>query len=97
MQKKYVEEVTGKEKLRRSMNTLISMVNRNVHNQYRNSVLGIVWTVLNPLLNMVVIAFVFSMIFGRNTDWGGLPYPVYILSGNIVFGLMRAATSSAVP
>jgi len=96
MQKKYYEEMSGKEKLRRSMNTLVSIVNRNVRNQYRNSVLGIVWTVLNPLLNMVVIALVFSMILNRN-QMDGLFYPVYILSGNIVFGLMRNSTSGALP
>ena len=96
MQKKYYEESSGKEKFRRSINTLFSIVNRNVRNQYRNSVLGIVWTVLNPLLNMVVIALVFSMIFNRN-QMDGLFYPVYILSGNIVFGLMRNATSNALP
>ena len=96
MQKKYYEITNGKEKFRRSVNTLISMVNRNVRNQYRNSVLGIFWTLLNPLLNMVVIALVFSMIFNR-TSMDGLFYPVYVLSGNIVFGLMRTATSTALP
>ena len=76
------------------------MVNRNVRNQYRNSVLGIIWTVLNPLLNMIVIALVFSMIFNRNqmeVNGASLFYPVYILSGNIVFGLLRNATSNALP
>ena len=76
------------------MNTLVSMVNRNVRNQYRNSVLGILWTVLNPLLNMLVIAFVFWKIFGRD-NMDGLYYPVYILSGNIVFGLLRTSTSNS--
>ena len=80
------------------MNTLISMVNRNVRTQYRNSVLGILWTVLNPLLNMVVIALVFSMIFSRDQMATlGMPYSIYLLSGNIVFGLMRNATAGALP
>ena len=96
MQKKYFEVTDKKLKFRRSMNTLFSMVNRNVRNQYRNSVLGILWTVLNPLLNMIVIALVFSMIFNRNV-MEGLFYPVYILSGNIVFGLLRNSTSNALP
>lgn len=96
MQKKYFEHTDRKTKFKRSANTLISMVNRNVRNQYRNSVLGILWTVLNPLLNMIVIALVFSMIFNRN-EMDGLYYPVYILSGNIVFGLLRNATTNALP
>ena len=96
MPKAYYEETGGKVKFRRSMHTLASMVERNVRNQYRNSVLGILWTVLNPLLNMAVIALVFSLIFNRDR-MDGLYYPVYILSGNIVFGLMRNATTSALP
>ena len=67
-----------------------AMVVKNVKEQYRNSVLGILWTVLNPLLNMVVMAIVFSNLFGRGT--GIADYPVYILSGSIVFNLMRSIT-----
>ena len=74
---------------------LWSLVKKNTKNQYRRSVLGIVWTVLNPLLNMLVMAFVFSRIFGRAGI--GMDYPVYVLSGNIVFGFMRTATVTAMP
>lgn len=45
---------------------------------------------------MLVMAFVFSQLFGRG-DTGGLDYPLYILSGNIVFGIMRASTSGSLP
>lgn len=69
------------------------LVRRNIKNQYYRSFIGVLWTVLNPLLNMLVMAFVFSAIFGRHTD--GLDYPIYILSGNIIFGVMRSSTSSS--
>ncbi|MBO4554398.1 MAG: ABC transporter permease [Clostridia bacterium] len=72
-----------------------AMVKKNIKNQYRRSVLGILWTVLNPLLTMLVMAFVFSSIFGRNNI--NMDYPVYVLSGNIVFSLMRTATVTALP
>ena len=69
----------------RQMNILVSMVGRNIKVQYRRSILGILWTVLNPLLTVV-----FTNIFGRsNSD---LAYPLYILSGNITFNLMRSST-----
>ena len=42
---------------------------------------------------MFVMAFVFSKIFGRNSI--NMDYPVYVLSGNIVFSLMRASTTSS--
>ena len=78
---------------KKSMVVLGSLVGKNIKNQYRRSVLGILWTVLNPLLNMLVMAFVFSKIFGRNSI--NMDYPVYVLSGNIVFSLMRSATTSS--
>lgn len=79
--------------LRKSMVILGSMVKKNIKNQYRRSVLGIIWTVLNPLLNMLVMWFVFERIFGRTSST--LFYPVYILSGTITFNFMRTATSSS--
>lgn len=79
--------------LRKTVVVLDSLVRKNIKNQYRRSALGIVWTVLNPLLNMIVMAFVFSSIFGSNSI--DMDYPVYVLSGNIVFSLMSTATSNS--
>lgn len=78
---------------KKSMVVLVSLVVKNIKNQYRRSVLGIFWTVLNPLLNMLVMSFVFGSFF--NNDTIGMDYPVYVMSGNIVFALMRAATASS--
>lgn len=79
--------------LSQRMYLLRLLVRRNIKNQYYRSFIGVVWTVLNPLLNMAVMAFVFSAIFGRHTN--GLDYPIYILSGNIIFGIMRSSTSTS--
>lgn len=79
--------------IRKTAVILESMVRKNVKNQYRRSFLGIFWTVLNPLLTMLVMAFVFSKIFGRKGI--DLDFPVYVLSGNIVFSFMRTSTSTA--
>lgn len=79
--------------LKKTMVILWSMVKKNIKNQYRRSVLGIFWTLLSPLLNMLVLAFVFSNIFGRGKI--GMDYPVYVLSGNLVFNLMRMATTNS--
>lgn len=81
--------------LKKSVVVLSSMVKRNIKNQYRRSVLGILWTVLNPLLNMLVMWFVFDKIFGRTST--GLFYPVYILSGTITFGFVRTASTMSLP
>ena len=44
-------------------NLLENLVSRDIKVRYRRSVLGMLWTVLNPLLMMVVITIVFSTLF----------------------------------
>lgn len=78
--------------LKKSVYILNSLVSKNIRAQYRNSVLGVIWTVLNPLLNMLVMAFVFGQLFGRTMP--NIDFPVYVLAGNTVFGLMRMTTAS---
>lgn len=72
-------------------NVLYELVRKNVKTQYRSSFLGMLWTVLNPLLNMLVMWLAFSQIFGR----GDPLYPIYLLTGNILFSSLRAATSTS--
>lgn len=85
---KYISE------LYKSRHVLGQMVKRNIKNQYRNSVLGILWTILNPLLYMIVLSLVFSQFFGKGLG-SGISYPVYLLTGNIIFTLMTTTTTSA--
>ena len=87
----------NKEKLRRPLQQaylLRLLVRRNIKNQYYRSFIGVLWTVLNPLLNMLVMTLVFSRLFGGDTP---LDYPIYILSGNIIFNIMRTSTSGSLP
>ncbi len=67
------------------------LVRKNVKTQYRNSWLGMVWTVLNPLLNMLVMWLVFKQFFGRNDPL----FPIYLLTGNIMFSSLSGATNGA--
>ena len=69
------------------------LIERNIRNQYAGSLLGAIWTVLNPLLNMIVMAIVFTNIFGASIV--ELDYPVYVLAGNIIFNLFRGATEGS--
>jgi ABC-type polysaccharide/polyol phosphate export permease len=70
-------------KHKKSLNLLYTMVSRNVKTLYRDSVLGILWTVLNPLLSMFVLSFVYSQVFGAQME--NIKYPVYVLSGMIIY------------
>jgi len=65
------------------------LVSRDIKLKYRRSVLGYLWSVLNPLLTMTVMVIVFSNIFAR----GILYFPVYLLIGHMLFSFMTGATS----
>ena len=61
---------------------LSELVSRDIKTKYRRSVLGVLWTLLNPLLMMTVLSIVFSQLFGR---FGIENYPIYLLSGQVIF------------
>lgn len=70
------------------------LVSKNIKLQYRNSVLGVLWTFLQPLLTMIVLAFVFSNLFGKNSA-KVVNYPVYLLSGRLLHQFFVQSTKKA--
>ncbi len=71
---------------------LQEIVRKNVKLQYRNSVLGIFWTFLQPLLTTIVLALVFGGIFGRNDSDC---YMVYLLCGRLLYEFFTQSTKRA--
>lgn len=69
---------------------LLQLVTKDFKLRYRRSVLGVVWSVLNPLLMMIIMSFVFSY-FLRSASVEN--YPLYLIVGNITFSLMNEATT----
>lgn len=70
---------------------LSELVKKGIVLKYRRSYLGIIWTMLEPLLNMVVLTFVFGTLFG-NTNKN---YPIYILSGRVLYTCFSQSTKAA--
>lgn len=68
---------------------LSNLINRDIKVKYRRSKLGILWSVLNPLLMMCVMTLVFSHIF----RFGIENYAVYILSGQLIFNYFTESTT----
>jgi ABC-2 type transport system permease protein len=66
-------------------------VARDVKIKYRKSVLGVLWTILNPLLMMTILSIVFSNLFKFDVE----NYALYILAGQIIFGFYSEATSAS--
>jgi len=71
---------------------IYNLVVRDLKARYKNSVLGIAWSWLNPLMMMVVYTVVFNVLAGRS----GIPdYPVFILSALLPWNLFSASVSQA--
>lgn len=73
---------------------LRELVVKRIKLQYRNSFLGLLWTFLQPLLTMIVLAFVFNNIFGRDSS-KVVNYPVYLLSGRLLHQFFTGTTKRA--
>lgn len=70
---------------------LKQLVKRDLTSKYKDSILGIAWSFLNPLLIMIVFTAIFSMLFGRQIE----NYPVYFLSGRVIYDFYKSATQGA--
>jgi len=71
---------------------LYQLVSRDIKIKYRKSVLGIFWSFLEPLLTMIVLTIVFSTLFAR---FGIENYPIYLLTGRLIFTFFSGATTAA--
>lgn len=83
--------IVNKAQWRRNWFTITSMVTRDFKLKYRRSVLGVLWSVLNPLLMMCVLTAVFSTFFKFDIE----NYPLYLILGNTLFAFMADSTSTA--
>ena len=70
---------------------IYQFTSRTLKARYKRSVLGVVWTLLNPLLMMVVLTLVFSSYFRSTIEH----YPVYVLSGLIAWNFLSSTTHAA--
>ena len=72
---------------------LSQLIIRDFKVKYKRSVLGILWSILYPLLMMSVMALIFSNMFKFRMD--GVNYLVYLMSGLVIFNFFSEATNNA--
>jgi homopolymeric O-antigen transport system permease protein len=73
-------------------NLLFNLVRRDLTVRYKRSMIGFFWTMLNPLLTMLILTVVFSTIFRFE---GIENYPTYFLSAYLVFGFFAQTTNQS--
>ena len=67
------------------------LTGRELKRKYSRSYLGVLWSVLNPLLSMAVMTAIFSTMFQRSIE----NFPIYYLTGMIIWNLFTNATNTA--
>lgn len=67
------------------------LTSREIKRKYARSKLGILWSVLNPLLTMLIMSLIFSTMFARDIE----NFPMYYLTGSIIWTLFSTATNTA--
>jgi ABC-2 type transport system permease protein len=70
---------------------LSQLVGRDFKTKYKRSLLGVLWSLLNPLLTLLVQYIVFSELF----RWDINNYAVYLISGSVMFNFFSEATQQA--
>ncbi len=66
------------------------LVKRDFKKKYKRTILGILWSLLSPLMMLGVISFVFSQFFGKTIEY----FVLYVLAGQIVFAYFSESTNS---
>lgn len=70
---------------------IYQLIRRDIVARYKRSILGILWTMLQPLGIMIVLTLVFSSLFGGASD-----YPSYLLSGLIAWTFFAQTTTESI-
>lgn len=72
---------------------LQQLVSRDFKVKYKRSVLGVLWSVLNPLLTMAILYVVFTTFFNMKSSGSIKNYAVYLLSGIVLWNYFAEATN----
>lgn len=60
-----------------------TLAQREIQIRYKQSLIGIAWALLQPLLTTAIFTFVFSYLARIPTD--GIPYPIFVFSGLLMW------------
>lgn len=76
------------ERFKKNLFLFQELVSRDFKQKYKGTALGMVWSVLSPLLTLLIMKIIFTEFFGRNTPH----YTIYLFAGNITMSYFREAT-----
>lgn len=77
------------QKLKQHQFLFEELVKRDFTKKYKRTILGMAWSILSPLMNLVIMWLVFSNFFGNNVNH----YAIYLFAGQLVFSYFTDATN----
>ena len=72
-------------------NLFVELVRKGIKLKYRRSYLGVIWSMVEPLLTMIVLTLVFGTLLGHKEK----SFPVYILAGRLIYSLFSLSSTAA--
>lgn len=81
-----------REKRKQYFFVIRELTSREIKRKYSRSYLGVIWSVLNPLLMMAVLSMIFTQLFNKTVE----NYPIYYLSGYVVWLMFMEATNTSI-
>ena len=77
------------EKLKKNRFLFEELVKRDFNKKYKRTILGIFWSVLSPLMMLLIMKIVFTNFFGRSIEH----YTIYLFCGNLIFSFFSESTN----
>lgn len=76
-------------KLKQHQFLFAQLVKRDFTKKYKRTILGMAWSIISPLMNLLIMWLVFSRLLGNNIDH----YVIYLFAGQLVFTYFNDATN----
>ncbi len=77
------------EKIKKNRFLFEELVKRDFNKKYKRTILGIFWSVLSPLMMLLIMKIVFTNFFGRSIEH----YTIYLFCGNLIFSFFSESTT----
>lgn len=74
---------------------LWALAGRDIRVQYKQTVFGVAWAVLQPLLAMVIFSLIFGRFAGLSQHTGAVPYSVFVLAGLLPWQFVSRSINAA--
>ena len=77
------------EKMKKYQFLFEELVKRDFKKKYKRTMLGVLWSMLSPLLTLLAMSLIFTNFFGRTTPH----FTIYLFSGNLIYTYFCDATN----